>query len=153
MSAPGAPAWSEDSSTLNAPTLVESIYKTTAVGGLVVDRRTELYNKFFITYHDYEKQPMDNRKWVLDAKCTLEPANAEAIQASSRKIRPRGTWSVTAAVRSALQEVQLVRPGRAQALCARMHGGKQKQRVRAAYSHCCVKPSRPEAMQPLMYCS
>lgn len=115
MSASADPAWSEDVSSV--PTLVDTVYKTTSLGGFVVDRRTELYHKFFITYHDYEKQPMDNRKWVLDSKCTLEPATATAIKASSRKIRPRGTWSVTATVtavvKSALPEMQLVRPGRA----------------------------------------
>lgn len=115
MSASGSPldpAWSEDvSSVLNAPSIVDTVYKTTSVGGFVVDRRTELYHKFFITYHDYEKQPMDNRKWVLDSKCTLEPATASALKATSRKIRPRGTWSVTAVVKSALKELQLVSRG------------------------------------------
>lgn len=85
------------------------VYKGTTSDGLFVLRRTKLFASVFITYHDYEKDKNDKKLWLLDRRCELLPKSASDIREPQTKlIRPPGTWTLTAMIKSKGQSLQLV---------------------------------------------
>uniref|UniRef100_A0A7S0YB00 Uncharacterized protein n=1 Tax=Polytomella parva TaxID=51329 RepID=A0A7S0YB00_9CHLO len=76
------------------------LFKSTTNSDLVVQRRCKLYCDRFLTYHDFAKDPENSKTWYLDKRCTLDPASASDIKESIKSIRPCGTWTITATIKS-----------------------------------------------------
>ncbi len=83
----------------------------TSNSDLVVPRRVQLLAQKFYTYHD-ESDPSHGRKsWYLDRRCQLSPKSPEEIpaQPTTKSVRPRKTWTITASLKGKGEHVQLVR--------------------------------------------
>lgn len=88
-------------------------YKTTTSSDdYVVLRKVCLYKGGkLVTFHDVQKDPYNKKTWYLDHKCELS-----GIALTNKRVRPSGTWAITASVRKSRgQAISLV------SLCACMH--------------------------------
>lgn len=86
------------------------VYKGTTSDDLFVLRRTKLYATMFVTYHDYEKDKTNKKLWLLDRRCELVPKSASDIrEPQPKQIRPPGTWTLTAMIKSKGPVKELVR--------------------------------------------
>ncbi len=116
---PGSPARQGSKPTacesLSGETVIAEawVYKSTRVLGLsdlVVRRRLRLFRDRITTFHDFNKDPADQKSWILDRSCKLEPENADELAPARKFVRPPGTWTVTASVMGAAMPVDLVSP-------------------------------------------
>ena len=90
----------------HAGALIEGdIYRSTAVGEYFLKRRTILERDRFITYHNYERDKEDKKSWYLDRKCELSSVSDTP---SVHRLRPPGTWTLTAKAAGLGKPVSLV---------------------------------------------
>lgn len=119
------------------------IYKATTSSDLVVLRHLKLFRSKFVTFHDYNRDPTDKKSWFLDRKCELQPRSAADIREPQTKtIRPPGTWTLTAMIKSKGQPVQLVSPPHPKKVsCVYLHASTRIGRSR--FTFLCVRTIWP----------